>query len=142
MNTLLTPLPKSTPLPRYATRLLGAALSAAAYVVCLPWDLRNRAESPGAINETSPVTAPGLTFLTLSLLALAAYFGIRDRLAWTLLLVAAPPATLLYISFDTHPTQDANAWPVAWAFFTLLMGGGALVVGAVARQFGPRGQGD
>ncbi|QEU94134.1 hypothetical protein [Streptomyces kanamyceticus] len=138
MNTLLTSLPKSTPLPRYATRLLGAALSATAYAVCLPWDLRNRAETAGAINETSPVTALGVTFLSLSLLSLAAYFGIRDRLSWTLLVVAAPPATLLYASLSSHPTQDANAWPVAWAFFTLVLGAGVLVAGSVARQFGPR----
>ncbi|MFJ2773354.1 hypothetical protein [Streptomyces sp. NPDC087300] len=139
MNTLLTPLPKSTPLPRYATRLLGAVLSATAYVVCLPWDLRNSAETAGATAETSPVTPQGITALTAALLALAAYFGIRDRLAWTLLVVATPPATLLYISFDTHPTLDANAWPLTWGSFALLMGAGALVAGSVARRFGRRG---
>ncbi|ATL28040.1 hypothetical protein KY5_3022c [Streptomyces formicae] len=135
MNTLLTSLPKSTPLPRYATRLLGAALAATAYVVCIPWDLRNRAETPGGIDETSPVSALGVTFLALSLLALAAYFGIRDRLAWTLLVVAAPPAALLYASLSSHPTQDANAWPVTWAFCTLVIGAGTLVSATVARRF-------
>lgn len=138
MNTLLTSLPKSAPLPRYATRLLGAVLSASAYAVCVPWDLRNRAETPGAIDETSPVSAAGVTFLALALIALAAYFGIRDRLAWTLLVVAAPPATLLYASLSSHPTQDANAWPVVWAFFTLVLGAGVLVAGAVGRQFARR----
>ncbi|MEV5982240.1 hypothetical protein [Streptomyces sp. NPDC052114] len=131
-KALLTPLPKSRPLPRYATRLLGAALAATAYVVCLPWDLRNRPEAPGAIDETSPVTALGLTALTLALAALAAYSGIRDRPVWTLLTVAAPPSTLLFVSLDTHPTPDADAWQVAWASFTLVMGAGALVVAWLA----------
>ncbi len=142
MKPLLTPLPESPPLPRYATRLLGAALAATAYVVCLPWDLRNRPEAPGAIDETSPVTALGLTTLTLALAALAAHSGIRDRPAWTLLTVAAPPSTLLFVSFDTHPARDADAWQVTWAFCTLVMGAGALVVGAFAARFRERGEGD
>ncbi|MEU7582821.1 hypothetical protein AB0B50_35185 [Streptomyces sp. NPDC041068] len=139
MNTLLTPLPKSPPLPRYATRLLGAGLAATAYVVCLPWDLRNRAGTPGAINETSPVTALGLTTFVLALVLLSAYFGLRDRPVWTLLVTAAPPSTLMFFSFDTHPTPDADAWQLAWAFFALLMGVGVLVVGALAARFGERG---
>lgn len=134
MNATLIPLRHTAPLPRYATRLLGAALAATAYVACLPWDLRNRAETAGALNETSPVTTPGAVLLALSLLTLAAYFGIRDRLAWTLLVVAAPPATLMYVSFNSHPTQDANAWPLAWAFCTLVMGVGALVTAGLARS--------
>ncbi|MGW0536673.1 hypothetical protein [Streptomyces sp. NPDC003032] len=134
MNATLIPLRQTAPLPRYATRLMGAALAAAAYVACLPWDLRNRAETPGALNETSPVTASGVVLLALALLTLAAYFGIRDRLAWTLLVVAAPPATLMYVSFNSHPTQDANVWPPAWAFCTLVMGVGTLVAAGVARS--------
>ncbi|MEW2393724.1 hypothetical protein AB0933_35765 [Streptomyces venezuelae] len=133
-NAILAPLRKTAPLPRYATRILGAALATAAYLACLPWDLRNRAEAPGALNETSPVTATSITLLAVSLVALAAYFGIRDRAAWTLLVVAAPPSTLLYVSFDTHPTQDAQVWPLAWAAFTLLFGAGTLVTAGVARR--------
>ncbi|MEU6823653.1 hypothetical protein ABZ921_23715 [Streptomyces atriruber] len=134
--TLLTlrPLPKTARLPRYATRLLGAALAATAYVACLPWDLRNRPETAGSLHETTPVTPTGITLLAVSLVALAAYFGIRDRPVWTLLVVAAPPATLMYISFNTHPTQDAQVWPVAWASFTLLFGAGALMVAMAARR--------
>ncbi|MEU6992479.1 hypothetical protein ABZ953_17700 [Streptomyces sp. NPDC046465] len=135
MNAMLIPLRQTRPLPRYATRILGAALAGTAYVVCLPWDLRNRAETAGSINETSPVTAAGAVLLTLSLLALASYFGLRDRLAWTLLVVAAPPSALLYVSLSTHPTLDAAAWPVAWAFFTLVGAVGVLVAAAVARHF-------
>ncbi|WAL95722.1 hypothetical protein [Streptomyces sp. Je 1-369] len=133
-TAILTPLRKAAPLPRYATRILGAALAAAAYLACLPWDLRNRAETPGALNETSPVTTTGITLLAVSLVALAAYFGIRDRAAWTLLVVAAPPSTLLYVSFNTHPTQDAQVWPLAWAAFTLLFGAGTLGTAMVARR--------
>ncbi|MEV0252779.1 hypothetical protein AB0H82_00650 [Streptomyces sp. NPDC050732] len=134
MNATLIPLRQTAPLPRYATRLLGAALAATAYVACLPWDLRNRAETAGALNETSPVTTQGVVLLILALLALSAYFGIRDRLAWTLLVVAAPPSTLLFVSFDSHPTQDAQVWPLAWAFCTLVMGVGALGAAGVARS--------
>ncbi|MEU6120933.1 hypothetical protein [Streptomyces sp. NPDC047123] len=134
MNALLIPLRKTAPLPRYATRLLGAALAATAYVVCLPWDLRNRAETPGALDETSPVTAPGVVGLILTLLALAAYFGARDRTAWALLVTAGPPSALLYVSLDSHPTLDAQAWPPAWGFFTLVLGVGVLATARVARR--------
>ncbi|MFI1677177.1 hypothetical protein [Streptomyces sp. NPDC020607] len=136
----LSPLRQTAPLPRYATRVLGAALSAGAYVACLPWDLRNRPETPGALHETSPVTPAGITFLTLALLSLAAYFGVRDRPVWTLLVVAAPPATLMYVSFDSHPTQDAQVWPLAWAACTLLFGAGTLVTAMVARRVKGRPQ--
>ncbi|MFE0138430.1 hypothetical protein ACFWY6_43870 [Streptomyces sp. NPDC059037] len=132
---LLSQLPKRPLLERWATRAAGAALAAAAYLVCLPWDLRNRPETPGAINETSPVSAPGVIFLAVSMLALAAYFGFRDRLVLALLLVAGPPATLMYVSFDSHPEPDAAVWPVAWAFFTLVMGAGVLAVAGFARLF-------
>ncbi|MFF4348875.1 hypothetical protein [Streptomyces sp. NPDC001530] len=135
---LLSPL-RTRPWPeRWLTRVLGAALSCAAYLVCLPWDLRNRPETADSIVETTPVSGLGVVFLGVLLLALAAYFGHRDALAWPLLLVAVPPATLLYVSLRTHPGPPdgfANAWPLAWAFFTLLMAAGVLVAAAVARQF-------
>lgn len=134
-RNLLTSLPGSPPLRRWMTRLLGAGLAVAAYLLCLPWDLRNRPETPGAINETSPVTGLGIAALTVSMLALAAYFGFRDRLAWALLLVAGPPATLMYVSFDSHPEPDAAVWPLAWGFFVLVMGAGVLAVAGFARLF-------
>ncbi|MGP4045454.1 hypothetical protein [Streptomyces sp. 2A115] len=121
---------------RWLTRLLGAALSSAAYLLCLPWDLRNRPESPGSTTETTPVTVLGVAVLAVSLLLLAAYFGHRDALAWPLLLVAAPPSTLMYLSFHTHSEPpDASVWPLAWAFSTLVMAAGVLVAASVARQF-------
>jgi hypothetical protein len=120
---------------RWLTRLLGAALSAAAYLLCLPWDLRNRVESPGSTSETTPVTGPGVALLAVTLLLLAAYFGRRDALAWPLLLVAAPPATLMYVSFRTHPEADASPWPLTWAFCTLLIAAGVMVATSVARRF-------
>lgn len=137
----LTALPRRPLLERTLTRAAGAALSATAYLLCLPWDLRNRPSSPGAIDETTPVTNTGVALLVLSLAALAAYFGYRDRMAWALLLVAVPSATLLYVSFDTHPTPDAGAWPLAWAFFTLVLGVGVLVAGGLARLFRPTPRG-
>ncbi|MFK4064899.1 hypothetical protein [Streptomyces sp. NPDC029674] len=135
MKVTLIPLRQTAPLPRYATRLLGAALAATAYVTCLPWDLRNRPETPDALHVTSPVTTSGVALLALALLSLSAYFGIRDRLAWTLLVVAAPPSTLMYVSFDSHPAQDGQIFPfpLVWAFFTLVMGVGALAAAVVAR---------
>ncbi|MFD0552471.1 hypothetical protein ACFQ0X_27335 [Streptomyces rectiviolaceus] len=134
-RNLLESLPGSPSLRRWVTRAVGAGLAAAAYLLCLPWDLRNRPETPGAINETSPVTALGITILAVSMLSLAAYFGFRDRLGWALLLVAAPPATLMYVSFDNHPEPDAAVWPLAWGFFVLVMGAGVLAVAGFARLF-------
>ncbi|MGW1530592.1 hypothetical protein [Streptomyces aureus] len=135
---LLRPL-RTRPWPeRWLTRVLGAALSCAAYLVCLPWDLRNRPSSPGSLVETSPVTGIGVLALAAVLLLLAVHFGLRDALAWPLLLVAAPPAVLLYVSLRTHPGPPdgfADAWPLTWAAVTLLGAAAVLVAGAVARQF-------
>ncbi|MFC8200636.1 hypothetical protein ACFWBR_11765 [Streptomyces sp. NPDC060006] len=133
---LLGPLSKRPWTERWLTRLLGAALSSAAYLLCLPWDLRNRPESPGSITETTSMTVVGVTALAVCLLLLAAYFGLRDALAWPLLVVAAPPITLMYVSFHTHPEPlDASLWPLAWAFSTLVIAAGVLVAGSVARRF-------
>ncbi|MEU3740303.1 hypothetical protein AB0E78_24975 [Streptomyces sp. NPDC032198] len=134
-RNLLTPLPETPPLRRWLTRLIGVGLAVATYLLCLPWDLRNRPETPGAINETTPVTALGITALAVSMLSLAAYFGFRDRLIWALLMVAGPPATLMYVSFDSHPEPDAAVWPLAWGFFVLVMGTGVLAVAGFARLF-------
>ncbi|GGZ22490.1 hypothetical protein [Streptomyces poonensis] len=133
---LLRPL-STRPWPeRWLTRLLGAALAAAVYRLCLPWDLRNHADTPGSIIETTPVSGPGVIVLAVLLLALAAYFGHRDALAWPLLVVAVPPVTLMYVSFRTHAdAPDADPWALAWAFFALLISAGALVAAGVARSF-------
>ncbi|MFC5200833.1 MULTISPECIES: hypothetical protein [Streptomyces] len=133
---LLSPL-RTRPWPeRWLTRVLGAALSGAAYLLCLPWDLRNRPETSGSLAETTPVTVLGVVLLGGALLLLAAYFGHRDALAWPLLLLAVPPAALMYVSFHAHPEPpDAAVWPLAWASFTLVVAAGVLVATAVARQF-------
>ncbi|WP_326787521.1 hypothetical protein [Streptomyces sp. NBC_00151] len=135
---LLRPL-RTRPWPeRWLTRVLGAALSCAAYFLCLPWDLRNRPETPGSAAETTPVTGTGVLALAAVLLLLAVHFGLRDALAWPLLLVAAPPATLLHMSLRTHPGPPdgfAQVWPLTWAAVTLLGAAAVLVTSAVARQF-------
>ncbi|MEU2584666.1 hypothetical protein ABZ612_17255 [Streptomyces avermitilis] len=135
---LLSPL-HTRPWPeRWLTRVLGAALASAAYLLCLPWDLNNQAQTPGSVEETTPVTGVGVAALTVLLLALAAYFGHRDSLGWPVLLVAVPPAALLYVSLRTHPGPPdgfAGVWPLVWGFFTLLIGVGVLVAAAMARQF-------
>lgn len=132
---MLSPL-HTRPWPeRWLTRLLGAAVAVAVYLLCLPWDLRNRVEFPGSLSETTPVHGPGLAFLAVVLIGLAAYFGRRDALAWSLLVAAVPPATLMYVSFRTHPESDASAWPLAWAFFTLVIAAAVLVAASVARRF-------
>ncbi|WP_320780349.1 hypothetical protein [Streptomyces sp. CRN 30] len=137
---LLRPL-RTRPWPeRWLTRLLGAVLAGAAYLLCLPWDPRDRAatpDTPGSITETTPVTGPGAVVLAAVLLALGVYFGRRDAPAWSLLVVAAPPVTLMYVSFRTHaeiPDAEAVAWPLTWAFFTLLISAGVLVAASVARR--------
>ncbi|MFD0414949.1 hypothetical protein [Streptomyces sp. NPDC127108] len=134
MNAL-SPLRGRPAAERLATRLLGAGLAAAAYLLFLPWDLRNRAETPGAINETSPVSDADIAFLVATVLALAAYFGLRDRLRWTLPVVAVPPAALLFTSFATHEPPDASIWPVAWAVFVMAGCAVVLAVAGFARQF-------
>ncbi|MEV6593693.1 hypothetical protein [Streptomyces acidicola] len=133
---LLRPL-RTRPWPeRWLTRLLGAAAAMAVYLLCLPWDLRNRVEFPGSLGETTPVAGRGLAVLGVVLIALAAYFGHRDALAWPLLVVAVPPATLMYVSFRSHPEPpDAEVWPLTWAFFTLVIAAGVLVAASVARRF-------
>ncbi|MFJ2832113.1 hypothetical protein ACIPC1_31900 [Streptomyces sp. NPDC087263] len=140
---LLSPL-RTRPWPeRWLTRVLGAALSGAAYLVCVPWNLNNRARTPGSADETIPVTVVGVVGvigLALVLLTLAAYFGHRDYLGWPLLLVAGPPAALLYISLRTNPGSPdgmAYSWPLTWGFCTFLIGVAVLVTAAVARRFRP-----
>ncbi|MCW7946545.1 membrane protein [Streptomyces hygroscopicus] len=135
---LLRPMRTRSLTARWLIRLLGALLAAGAYLLCLPWDLRNRPTAPGATEETTPVTVTGVVLLTVALLLLAAYFGHWDGLGWPLLLVAVPPAALMHVSFRTHPEQDASLWPLAWGFFTLLIAGGVYVTAGVARAF--RGQ--
>ncbi|MEV7340818.1 hypothetical protein [Streptomyces sp. NPDC093544] len=137
---LLSPL-RTRPWPeRWLTRTLGAALSCATYLVCVPWDLNNRARTPGSLDETTPVTAVGVAGLALVLLTLAAYFGHRDYLGWPLLLVAGPPAALLHISLRTNPGPPdgmAHSWPLTWGFCTFLIGAAVLVAATVARRFRP-----
>ncbi|MET7892376.1 hypothetical protein [Streptomyces mirabilis] len=133
---LLGPL-RTRPWPeRWLTRVLGAALSGVAYLLCLPWDLRNRPGATGSITETTSVTVLGAVLLGVALLLLAAYLGRRDALAWPLLLVAGPPAALMYLSFHSHPEPpDAAVWPLTWAFFTLVVAAGVLIATAVARRY-------
>ncbi|MFJ4831499.1 hypothetical protein ACIP79_16475 [Streptomyces sp. NPDC088747] len=137
---LLSPL-RTRPWPeRWLTRMVGAALSCAAYLVCIPWDLNNRAPEAGSVDESTPVTGLGAAALALVLLTLAAYFGHRDYLGWPLLLVAAPPAALLHLSLRTNPGPSdgmAHSWPLTWGFCTFLIGAGVLVAAAVARTFRP-----
>ncbi|WP_371660248.1 hypothetical protein [Streptomyces sp. NBC_00280] len=135
---LLGPLGTRPWAERWLTRALGAAVASASYVVCVPWDLRNRVESAGSTDETTPVTGVGVVALGVILLLLAAYFGHRDSRGWPLLLIAVPPAALMYVSLRTHPGPPdgfANAWPLTWAFFTLVIAAGVLVAAGVGRAF-------
>ncbi|MFF2508345.1 hypothetical protein ACFVTY_34025 [Streptomyces sp. NPDC058067] len=133
---LLAPLPRSPWPRRWLTRLLLLALSAAAYALCMPWDVGNRPATPDAINATTPVTTLGVTILAVALLALGAYAGRRDRLPLAVLLIAAPPAVLLYASFASHDDPGGIfPWQLAWAFFSILMAGAVLAAAAVGRAF-------
>ncbi|WP_413757424.1 hypothetical protein [Streptomyces sp. MMBL 11-3] len=150
---LLGPLSQRPRTERWLTRLLGAALSSAAYLLCVPRDLRDRpgpggpTTDPGTASVTSPVTdaAPatlaGAAVLAGCLLLLAAYFGRRDALAWPLLLVAVPPSALLYASFSSFSSYGEPAdvagrpWSLTWASATLVVSAGVLVATAVARRF-------
>ncbi|MEW2574507.1 hypothetical protein [Streptomyces sp. NPDC047070] len=137
---LLGPLSKRPWTERWPTRLLGAALSSAAYLLCLPRDLRDHPASPGSTTEATPVTVVGVVALAVLLLLLAVYFGHRDALAWPLLLVAVPPAALMYLSFHTHPEPPEPAevpgwpWQLIWASSTLVIAAGVLVATSVGRR--------
>ncbi|RFU84634.1 hypothetical protein DY218_21550 [Streptomyces triticagri] len=122
-------------MPHAVAAFLVPLLSGTAYLLFLPWDLRNRPASPGVIDETTPVTATGVVGLTVVLLLLAAYLGRTGHPALAVPLVAAPPAALLLASFVTHPEQDAAAWPVAWVFFSALLAGGALVAAKMGARW-------
>ncbi|MEV0906061.1 hypothetical protein [Streptomyces hokutonensis] len=121
---LLSPL-RTRPWPeRWLTRTLGAALASAAYFACVAW---------------TGASVPGVLVLAVLLLFLAGYFGRRDEPAWPVLLVAVPPAGLMYVF---HPRGYANwpdetEWPQQWAFATLVIGAGVLVASAVGRRFRP-----
>ena len=122
---LLSPL-RTRPWPeRWLTRVLGAGVATAAYFVCVAW---------------TGASVPGVLVLAVLLVLLAGYLGRRDDPAWPVLLVAVPPAGLMYV---THPRGYANwpdetEWPQQWAFATLVIGAGVLVASAVGRRFRPR----
>jgi hypothetical protein len=139
---LLGPLSERPWTERWLTRLLGAALSSAAYLLCVPRDLRDRPEpggpATGPAADAAAATLTGAVVLAGCLLLLAAYFGRRDALAWPLLLVAVPPAALMYVSFSSYgePSDVAGRpWSLTWASATLVVSAGVLVATAVARRF-------
>ncbi|MFG2377350.1 hypothetical protein ACGFY9_38540 [Streptomyces sp. NPDC048504] len=124
---LLSPL-RTRPWPeRWLTRVLGAGVATAAYVVCVP-----SGSVPVPVPTADEAFGGGGLVLAVILVLLAGYFGRRDDLAWPLLLVAVPPAVQMYVSFESEQ-------PLAWAFATLVIAAGALVAATVGRCFRPRG---
>ncbi|MFE9605734.1 hypothetical protein [Streptomyces hokutonensis] len=122
---LLRPL-RTRPWPeRWLTRVLGAGVATAAYVIFV-----HVPSGPVPVSDDGVPGGGGLV-LVVVLLLLAGYFGHRDDLAWPLLLVAVPPAVLMYVSFESEQ-------PLEWAFATLVIAAGALVATAVGRRFRPR----
>jgi hypothetical protein len=127
---LLSPL-RTRPWPeRWLTRTLGAVVATTAYVVCVP-----AGSVPVPVPAADEVPGGGGVVLAVILVVLAGYFGRRDDLAWPLLLVAVPPAVLMYVSFESEQ-------PLAWAFATLVIAAGALIAATVGRCFRPRGEED
>ncbi|GGZ38189.1 hypothetical protein GCM10010387_35310 [Streptomyces inusitatus] len=105
---------------RVLTAPAASAVSAGAYALCIPWDLRNRAE-PGGIDETTPVTVLGFLSLALVMLALSCLLSRLGVTAlWTGLAVGTPVSALMLVSFLTHMPEDSDMWPVAWLPLTLL----------------------
>jgi hypothetical protein len=122
---LLSPL-RTRPWPeRWLTRMLGAGVATGAYVICVP-------AGSVPVSVAGEVSGGGGAALAVILVFLAGYVGHRDDLAWPLLLVAVPPAVLMYVSFESEQ-------PLAWAFATLVIGAGALIAATVGRCFRPRG---
>ncbi|MDX2697059.1 hypothetical protein Sipo8835_00785 [Streptomyces ipomoeae] len=136
---LLSPLRTRSWPERWLTRLAGAALSAAVYVLCLP---RDRSLGLGfweSIEDVVPFTVSGLVVLAVALLPLAAYFGYRDTLAWLLLVVAVPPSVVIRVLLlPAHSDFESPAgqfWPHLWGVCTLVIAVWVLLVAAVARRF-------
>jgi hypothetical protein len=122
---LLSPL-RTRPWPeRWLTRMLGAGVATVAYVICVP-------AGSVPVSVAGEVSGGGGVALAVILVFLAGYVGHRDDLAWPLLVVAVPPAVLMYVSFESEQ-------PLAWAFATLVIGAGALIAATVGRCFRPRG---
>lgn len=127
---LLSPL-RTRPWPeRWLTRMLGAGIATAAYVVCVP-----SGSVPVPVPASDEVPGGGGVALAVILVVLAGYFGRRDDLAWPLLVVAVPPAVQMYVSFESEQ-------PLAWAFATLVIAAGSLIAATVGRCFRPRGAED
>jgi hypothetical protein len=121
---LLSPL-RTRPWPeRWLTRMLGAGVATGAYVICVP-------AGSVPVSVAGEVSGGGGVALAVILVFLAGYVGHRDDLAWPLLVVAVPPAVLMYVSFESEQ-------PLAWAFATLVIGAGALIAATVGRCFRPR----
>ncbi|MFI1016237.1 hypothetical protein [Streptomyces sp. NPDC020965] len=105
---------------RIGAALVAAGVSAGAYALFIPWDLRNRAE-PGEIDETSPVSVLGVVALAVVLVAAGALLGkVRVPAAWAGFAVGTPVSVLMLISFLTHEPKDASPWPVVWVPLTVL----------------------
>ncbi|WP_329117815.1 hypothetical protein [Streptomyces sp. NBC_01465] len=130
---LLAPLSTRSAAERWLTRLAVALVSAGAYLLLIPWDTRNRATPAHPYDETTPVSGLGVALLGVILVALAAYLGHRDHVVWAMVLIPVPPAVLMFVSFDSHPTEDASLWPIAWAFFTAVIVGAVTVAALVGR---------
>ncbi|MEU7822716.1 hypothetical protein [Catellatospora sp. NPDC049133] len=123
---------------RTLATVLAPLLSGAAYLLLIPWDLRNRPEHPGELIETTPVRTWAVVVFTLVLLALGLWLGRSGVPPWQAMpLAAGVPSALLLVSYLTHRTPDANPWPPAWVCFTVLMAGGVLLA-TLAGRFSAR----
>ncbi|MEU8000790.1 hypothetical protein AB0B66_06460 [Catellatospora sp. NPDC049111] len=119
---------------RTLATVLAPLLSGAAYLLLIPWDLRNRPEHPGELIETTPVRTWAVIVFTLVLLALGLWLGRSGVPVWQAMpLAAGVPSALLLVSYLTHRGPDANPWPVAWACFTVLMAGAVLLAALAGR---------
>ncbi|GAA1395065.1 hypothetical protein ACFQZ4_24310 [Catellatospora coxensis] len=119
---------------RTLATVLAPVLSGAAYLLLIPWDLRNRPEHPGELIETTPVRTWAVVVFTLVLLALGLWLGRSGVPPWqSMPLAAGVPSVLLLVSYLTHRAPDANPWPLAWVCFTVLMAGGVLLAALAGR---------
>ncbi|GAA2352443.1 hypothetical protein Cme02nite_26280 [Catellatospora methionotrophica] len=119
---------------RTLATVLAPVLSGAAYLLLIPWDLRNRPEHPGELIETTPVRTWAVIVFGLVLLALGLWLGRCGVPPWQAMpLAAGLPSALLLVSYLTHRAPDANPWPVAWVCFTVLMAGAALLAALAGR---------
>lgn len=117
---------------------MGFAVCAVSYLVYIPWDQRSVPSAADPDVGTTPVTVSGVLLFVLTVLVVSGYLGWRGRVEWSGWVSALPFGVLMFVSCVTHRAQDANPWPVAWLFLTVVTFIGAWGVALAASHLDRR----